>query len=217
MAERLTLRVFKGPAKDAFRNAFEGVVTQHAGSVAWEDTSVEESGGFRASHNRDVHAVHLPYEESGADYLLCVKIGERLSIPWLELRVQEGSLWDYSLYSGSTHLDNFSTLPEYWGEDEEWNATQQGNSRLLAEAWRLDQSRIERYVRYWGYVEDEDEGGFNTLLRGKAYRQDEHEYGDIWQMLDFLRALGAVDPMTPGREDFYHRMVRPPWESLRRE
>lgn len=213
MGEALTLRVFKGPDRNEFRSAVEAVVTRYAGRVSWEDAPLVPNEDFRTSHSGNVHAVYLP-GLSGADHLLCMRIGEKLSTPWLELRVQEGCLWDYSLYVGSTHLDDFSTLPEYWGEDEEWNATQRGNPQLLGATWDIKQSRIERYLCPWGFEMDEDEGVFDTLLRGKAYEQDDFEYGDIWQMLDFLRALGAVDPMTPHEEEFQHRLICPPVESL---
>jgi hypothetical protein len=91
-------------------------------------------------------------------------------------------------------VDNFSTLPEYWGEGPEWIETHRGNPELLARIWRVAQSTVENYLKPFGFELDEDEGVFNTLLRGKAYPTDQHEYGDIWQMTDFLRALGAHDP-----------------------
>ena len=94
----------------------------------------------------------------------------------------------------SLHVDNFSTLPEYWGGDLEWMATQRGKPELLARCWQIEQSKIENYLKPWGFELDEDEGVINTTLRGKAYPTDQYEYGDIWQMADFLRALGAHDP-----------------------
>jgi hypothetical protein len=216
MGESLTLRVFKGPDRNGFRTAVEEVVEKHSGQVWWQDAPLEPNEDFRTTHNGNVHVVYLPHL-LGADYLVCMKIGERLSIPWLELRVQEGSLWDYSLYAGSRHLDDFSTLPEYWGQGEEWNATQRGNPRLLARTWEIRQNDIEGYLRAWGYEEDAEEGTFRTLLQGKAYEQDEFEYGDIWQMFDMLRALGAVNPMAPDHGEFRHRLMCPSVESLERE
>jgi hypothetical protein len=108
------------------------------------------------------------------------------------VRIQEGSLWDYSLYDGASHIDNFSTLAEYWDDNPEWIATQRGNPTLLARVWRIDQATVENYLKPWGFELDGD--SFRTSLRGKAYPTDRHEYGDIWQMTDFLRALGAHDP-----------------------
>src|SRR5688572_22037552 len=40
--------------------------------------------------------------------------------PYMEARIQEGSHWDYSLFRGMQHLDQFSTFPQYWeGEEDE--------------------------------------------------------------------------------------------------
>jgi hypothetical protein len=114
MAERLTIRLFKGCSELEFDRAVEDAVLTHGGEVEWNKEPETNDEDFRTSHNVQVHGFYIPF--NGADYILCQKIGEALIVPWIELRIQEGSLWDYSLYFGKTHLDNFSTWPEYWGD-----------------------------------------------------------------------------------------------------
>jgi hypothetical protein len=215
MGERLTIRIFKGVTTQEFRAAAEEVATKYGGAVNWNSKPQHPDRDFRTSHNEKVHAAYLPYL-SGADYLFCQKIAAALSVPWIDLRIQEGSLWDYSLYRGAQHLDNFSTLPEYWGYDEQWIATQRGNPQLLADTWGIQVERIEKYLLPWGFEVDEDEGVFSTLRRGKAYPADKNEYGDIWQMFDFLRAVGATDPVNYEATGEQHELRCPSLHELQK-
>ena len=190
MGERNSVYVFKGPTLEAFRDTMATVVTRLGGKLDWDARPAPIEANLLTSHKAEVHAAYIDCR----GYEVAKGIGVDLKIPWINVRIQEGSLWDYSLYEADSHVDNFSTLPEYWEDDPEWIATQRGNPELLARVWRLDQSTVENYLKPWGFELDEDEDVFNTLLRGKAYPTDCHEYGDIWQMTDFLRALGAHDP-----------------------
>lgn len=190
MGERNSVYVFKGPTLDEFRDTMATVVSRLDGRLDWDARPTPIGANLLTSHNVNVHSAYINCK----GYEVATGIGAELRIPWINVRIQEGALWDYSLYEAGSHLDNFSTLPEYWGEDSEWIGTQRGNPELLARIWRIAQSTVENYLKPWGFELDENEGVFNTLLRGKAYQTDRHEYGDIWQMTDFLRALGAHDP-----------------------
>jgi hypothetical protein len=59
-----------------------------------------------------------------------------------------------------------------------------------------------------------DEDTADTVLRGKAYESDQFEYSSIWQMNDFMRALGGLDPMNLEEHGRQHRMRCPSVESL---
>lgn len=199
MSESNSVYVFKGPSEDQFRDMAKRVVSDLGGRLEWEIHPDPSDARMTTSHKDSVHAAYIHLK----GYEVANQIGLRLAIPWINVRIQEGALWDYSLYSGDTHLDNFSTLPEYWGDDEdededkdeqaEWVATQRGKPDVLANVWQIEQPTIENYLKPWGYVSIDD-GSFDTTLRGKAYAADQCEYGDIWQMTDFLRAMGAHDP-----------------------
>jgi hypothetical protein len=190
MGERNSVYVFKGPTHEKFRDTAVSVVGDLGGKLDWDIHPDPMDASMLTSHRNNVHGAYI--HKRGCD--VAKAIGAELGIPWINVRIQEGSLWDYSLFEGETLIDNFSTLPEYWGNGSEWDATQRGNPRSLARVWRIDQESIENYLRPWGFAVDEEEGTFNTTLRGKAYPSDQCEYGDIWQMTDFLRALGAHDP-----------------------
>jgi hypothetical protein len=190
MGERNSVYVFKGPTIDEFRDSMVSVVKRLGGHIDWDAHPAPMKAKLLTSHNANIHAAYIHRK----GYEVARGIGTELKIPWINIRIQEGSLWDYSLFEADSLADVFSTLPEYWDRDPEWLATQRGNPDLLARCWGIDRSRIENYLKSWGFELDEEEGIFNTLLRGKAYPTDRHEYGDIWQMTDFLKALGAHDP-----------------------
>jgi hypothetical protein len=190
VGERNSIFVFKGPTEGAFRYAMVSAVAQLGGRLVWDQHPDPMEAKLLTSHKGAVHAAYIHFQ----DHEVAKRVGISLDIPWINVRIQEGSLWDYSLYRAESHLDNFSTFPEYWDDDEEWIATQRGRPELLARTWGVEQSTIENYLMPWGMDLDEEEGIFRTRLRGKAYPTDQHEYGDIWQMTDFLRALGAHDP-----------------------
>lgn len=210
MSERLTLRCFKGPSEKQFETTFAEQIGRCGGEVHWRRAKTKPREDLRTAHAGEVHTVYLPYL-SGAGYLLCRLVGAALDVPWIETRIQEGSLWDYSLYSGAKHVDQFSTLPEYWEEYAEQAAEKDlGNPDLLARLWNVSKERVERYIRHWG-MEPRDDGLFDTKLKGKAYDSDVDEYGSIYQMFDFLRALGGVDPMAHGA---LHRIIIPRIETL---
>ncbi|MBI3920585.1 MAG: hypothetical protein HY318_04120 [Armatimonadetes bacterium] len=112
----------------------------------------------------------------------------------------------------------YSSFPQYWGKDPEYLEQSRGNPELLAELWGIPLSKIDRYHLQWGKRISESLGArtakkmrtpFITVERtdldallhgerakysraGKAYDSDNHEYGDYWQMLGFLRALGGA-------------------------
>jgi hypothetical protein len=212
MSLRLRLRCFKGPSEEQFREVFAEQVERHGGAVHWLRSKTKPDEDLRTTHAGRVHTVYLPYL-SGADYLICRLVGASLDVPWIETRIQEGSLWDYSLYSGPKHVDQFSTLPEYWEENDEQAAEKDlGDPGLLARLWDVPKERIERYLRHWG-LEPLDDERYETKLRGKAYDSDKNEYGSIHQMFDFLSALGAVDPMAHG---LLHRIIVPPIDDLQK-
>lgn len=190
MGESNSVYVFKGPELSDFRDAVQSAVAALGGHLDWEARPQLFAAKMLTSHNERVHAAYIDV----AGFEIAKSIGVRLGIPWINVRIQQGALWDYSLYQADSHLDNFSTLPEYWESDPIWLATQRGNPGLLAATWSIEQAAIERYLQPWGYKVKRATGEFRTTLRGKAYPNDSFEHGDIWQMTDFLRALGAHDP-----------------------
>lgn len=193
MGERASYTLFKGVSEAAFHGALSKVAEKHAGHFELEPTKDWDSSCSIASWG-GVHGLIVSHR--CPPMVLSHIAGALGQRAWLQVRIQEGSLWDMTLYNGSMYIDNFSTLPEYWGDDDpltvEWK---KGRPALLALAWDVPIERIERYYRQWG-MRIVDDDTFETILRGKAYETDQSEYGSIWQAHDFMRALGA-DPEGP--------------------
>lgn len=208
MATRLQIRLFKGMGKDRFRRASEEVIRSRGGEIHWDQEPADWQERLRTSHRDEVHAVFSP-RWVGGDFLLWKKVGETLNCPWMEVRLQESTLWDYTLYRGPDTLDCFSTFPEYWENDPDFLEKWKGKPSVLAEVWEIPLEQIRDYVRHWGcrYLDDES---FGTVLRGKAYPTDRHEYSDPWQISDFVEALGAHYPSDDSPHTSSHRLVRPP-------
>ncbi|HWB08753.1 MAG TPA: hypothetical protein VG826_06000 [Pirellulales bacterium] len=210
MSERLTLRSFKGPTVEVFRMALQEAVDACGGMIFWECRRTRPEEDLRLTHQENVHTVFLPYL-NGADHLLCRLVAGRLDVPWIETRIQEGAFWDYSLYSGLDNVDNFSCLPEYWGPgDTTAMDAQRGRPQLLADVWQVPRGRIERYLQRWNW-ESVFGGSTEQASTEKAYDSDSDGYGSIYQMFDFLSALGAADPMAHG---VLHRIIVPSIENL---
>jgi hypothetical protein len=124
-------------------------------------------------------------------------LAKSLSSPLLAVRFQEKSFWDASLYVGQELKLNFSTSPTAWGKAEAKDYFCDPGG--LSEIWDVPVKKFERYLVDWGltkvWVEKFKVMSPTYKLRGtKAYPTDKHEYGDLYQGLDFISALGAPDP-----------------------
>src|SRR5437588_9042601 len=80
------------------------------GSIRWGRAGSGDRD-LRLAHENEVHTVYLPSQSN--DFNFCQEVGRQLDLPWLELRIQEGNLWDYALYRGDDILDTFSVCPQY--------------------------------------------------------------------------------------------------------
>jgi hypothetical protein len=112
--------------------------------------------------------------------------------PYLVARIQEGSHWDYSLWRGMQHLDQFSTFPQYWAEedDEIENLYNQGRPEMVSLVFGVPIERFDRYLRHWYSDWDKRADDFKTHLEGKAYPKDRSPYCNYEQMWDFLDSFG---------------------------
>jgi hypothetical protein len=199
-----TCRLFRTPDAAAFRRAIEEAARAYGGDVEWGKAGRGDEC-LRLGSTPTVQSLDLPY--GACDWHLFEKISEALDAPLMELRIQEEALWDYSLHRGTSCVDTFSTLPQYWDypeePDEKYLRAWAGKPKLLAELWRVPLERIERYFANWGMQDDpNDSGVFRTVMQGKAYLGDSHLYGECRQMFDFLAALGGAIPAEEHRAIF---------------
>ncbi|QDU63694.1 hypothetical protein Pan216_45750 [Planctomycetes bacterium Pan216] len=229
MADRLTLTLFKGCSASELRDAIDQSALECGGKVFWKAGKGSPGVYLGLYHNDTTHSA-IVYQEPASWFF--DKVGGRLDIPWMELRGQEGSHWDYSLMKGSESLGAYSSYPQYWDDDPEFVKSHEGDPELLAKLWDVPLEKIDRYHLQWGEMLSESEfsltvekihsehvtverNDLETLLKGarpkyarqgKAYPHDKHEYGDHWQMMDFLHALGGQDPRDEGDR---HHIVLP--------
>jgi hypothetical protein len=209
--------LFKGCTQSELRDAIVATLTAFGARAKWD---AEDGDGLplQIHSNGDVHTLYFGY--SGGVYGFFKYIGSHLQCPWMEARIQEGDHWDYSLMCGDADIHSFSTHPQYFsGDDPEAIREYQGNPAELARVWGVPKERIERYVAQWEPVGTEivesqfpnmktvvinPETGKTSVvdgelqskfrLKGKAYPEDMCDYGDCWQLLDFIRALGGDNP-----------------------
>ena len=116
MSERLILRLYKGGSTAEFRAYAERTALAVGGQLRW-GTHGTHAQDFRFHSDGIHHTVYIPYQ--GSDFTYCLELGRMSQLPWIELRIQEGSLWDYGLYRGAEIADDFSPWPEYWEDPKE--------------------------------------------------------------------------------------------------
>jgi hypothetical protein len=209
MGLRYTLRLYKGCTAERLEHYLLLAAHQLGGEIAWTQHGAGNQD-LRTVSNGDVYSLYIPYQWT--DSIYCQAVGKLAGIPWIELRIQEGSLWDYTLWRGAEMLDTFSVCPQYWeGLDapEDFVRERQGKPHVLADAWNIPVDRIERYLMHWGYADDpNDESTFQYTRTGLAYPDDQHPYGDYEQFFDVLRRLGGSEPLErhtivlPTREEY---------------
>ncbi|MBR6666476.1 MAG: hypothetical protein IKL22_12280 [Lachnospiraceae bacterium] len=100
--------------------------------------------------------------------------------------IYDGDFWGYTLYINGEKRDEFSTMPEYFKEDKNVIRKQTADLPLLSRAFAVAPERVEKYLYNWT----------NDLLdvESTAYEDDKFSYGDAWQVVDFLGALGFLYP-----------------------
>ncbi len=107
----------------------------------------------------------------------------------LSAYIYDGDFWGYTLFINGEKKDEFSTMPEYFNDGEAIIQQQAVDILLLSQAFDVAPERVEKYLCNWT----------NELLdeESTAYEDDEFPYGDVWQVVDFLGALGFLYPEQP--------------------
>ena len=121
------------------------------------------------------------YEAEKVEEKAAIISAER-NCPVLSAYIYDGDFWGYTLYINGEKRNEFSTLPEYFEEGEALIRQQTADLLLLSQSFAVAPEQIEKYLYNWTN-EMIDEGY-------TAYENDEFSYGDAWQVVDFLGALG---------------------------
>ncbi|MEM7272721.1 MAG: hypothetical protein AAF547_06550 [Actinomycetota bacterium] len=112
-------------------------------------------------------------------------LSQALGCATLTISVHDGDLWSYVLFDRGHPRHRFSTIPDYFEDDDGGPRSTSGDAvELAAQLPNVPVERIERYLRPWTA---DDDGT-------RAYPEDEFTVGDVWQFTDFLRAIGLDWP-----------------------
>lgn len=154
-------------------------------------------------------AVQLNDGAMGFDY--AGPLSKRVNCPVLLAYIYDDDFWGYELWRKGKELDQFASLPDYFGQGEP--PDKPGDAKLLARLFGVEPERIARYLTPWPPEEPVDE---------YAYEGDVSAIGDSWQMADFLGALGfdydrLCPPPPPEPEKEPNQPAPPPetgWQFL---
>ena len=118
-------------------------------------------------------------------WLLARELARILDAPHLELRVQEGNHWDFTLYCGNNLIADFSTNVAYFNADSSaprpWK---QGNAELFSRTWNVPLARVAPYLIDWESLPAPE-----YVISG-----DHFPTGDWQQVFDFMQAIGVEAP-----------------------
>lgn len=219
MAERIQIHVFKGATLDGFRSAADQVAERIGRTISWNTKPLDKRNDFLLAANENSVAVFL--KRGDAPFL--TEVAKLLKATWLSVRMQEGELWHHSLYHGDVHIHTFSTYPAYSGIKRLSRQALRNVLDELCGEWGCSRACVEKYLVQWKAQWPWYSYAFwwitwcyprptvifsnhwyfrmfmlvDTSPKGKAYASDKAEYGDCWQMMDFLRAIGAPSPLDP--------------------
>lgn len=130
------------------------------------------------------HQFHILEAENAEENAKAISL-ER-ECPVLSAYIYDGDYWGYTLYINGEIRNEFATLPEYFEEGKGVIRQYTANVLLLSQSFTVAIERIEKYLYHWTDAMI-NEGSM-------AYEDDEFPYGDAWQLIDFLGALGFTYP-----------------------
>jgi hypothetical protein len=201
----MSVGLFKFSDENRFKCVLQAAVEAKGGLVFWSRNDELLGDNFAFASTQTVQAVFM----EDWCYPVLAEIGARFAVPWINLFFQENAFWEYNLRLGDLLLDSFSVAPQELDNDPAEIVAWGGRPEVLASTWAVPVQRINRYMVNWrpgtAWSEEHQREVFGYWRKGKAYPDDEYEYGDIWQAVDFIHALGGEYPYngTAGR-------VRPP-------
>ena len=228
MAVRIHIHVFKGVTLEGFHSASAQVAESTGRTISWNAKPLDRNDDCLLAANENAVAVFL----ACGYHPFLSEVAKSLKATWISARMQEGELWDYSLFRGADHIHTFSTYPTYWGMKRLSRQAVRNVLDELCRDWSCSRACVEKYFVQWKaqrpwysyafwwitwfyprpLVILSDHWYFRMFMlveiwpKGKAYDTDKAEYGDCWQMMDFLRALGAPVPLDPNNGACQHSM-----------
>ncbi len=124
---------------------------------------------------------------------LAERLSASLAGPVMVLYIYDDDYWGYFLWENGTELDQFASLPDYFGAGSP--PDRPGNAALAARLFGVEEKVIAPYFLPW----DEEQMG------SYAREGDQAVIGDSWQMADFMEALGFdYDLLCPPASEEVH-------------
>lgn len=139
------------------------------------------------SEQKENTCVLYPYKFTEI-YETSTFISRNLNALVMSIHIHDDILWMFELIFEGEIVAKFNTIPDYWNEMSEdeinqWNCSAELISKYITNAQAKD---IENYLIQWENLDPK---------ASKAYPDDEYNYGNCWQVLDFLKKLGINYPL----------------------
>mgnify|MGYP007073184576 CR=1 FL=1 len=200
MSTRVRYSIVKGVPADDVRALIDDAITQFPGprprSSRWSDfqPAVQPSEKIALMCGETLVLADDAWKLARA-------IANRLETPYLELRVQEGDHWDFTLMHADEIIADFSTRVSYFNDDESaprpWK---RGSGEAFCSRWGVSLERVDPCLVDWDALEEPRKTG----------PADAYATGGWEQIIDFMRVLGVENPY--GHPDSFPVVV-PMWES----
>ena len=176
-----------GKSKDEVETSLRKFVNNNSKKIKKKYSKNTNGNNFLLHVNNE--NVTIVYHNHFSEYEESSKfISEDLESLVFSLYIYNGDYWAYSLYQNGKLINEFTPIPTYWIEDitEEVLLHVKGDAELIANYIEsLETGDIKNYLVRW----DLDD------LPEKAYPDDESEYGNCWQLTDFMNRIGLEYPI----------------------
>jgi hypothetical protein len=115
-------------------------------------------------------------------------LSEDLQTSVFSFHIHDEDLWMFQLFHKGELVGRFNPVPDYWQDvisGQELESWRGNAAEIAAYVPGLPAQSIDKYFVRWDELAEED----------KAYPDDEFEYGDCWQIVDFMAKLGLEYPI----------------------
>jgi len=121
-------------------------------------------------------------------------IGFQFGGIWMDVRYQDGDSWDLSLLEGAEQRTNHSVNPWAFDSDVEYSQRHVDHRiNRVCTLWPHQGESLRPYLLPWRMPITEFGRTRFIPRKGKAYDADQYEYGDAYQIYDFVRRFGIQE------------------------
>lgn len=177
-----TYRLFKSVSVDRLRRKIEDNIALYGRGTTGKDIKLTLWGG------RGCSALLFTKSWEG---LVLAPVAYQFGCVWMDACNMDGDSMAFTVNEGAEHRCGHDVNP--WASEPKVNYNQEHiDYRIdrICELWPDQAATIRRYLLPWR--EPVRKLGRTRFLerKGKAYDNDEHEYGDSDQLHDFVRGCG---------------------------